>query len=220
MNFAGHIEVARLIGTPGSEGPDLAGFLLGSALPDFAAIGQFRLIKRPTDRAVAAGVDIHHRTDNVFHFHPWFRHHSSTVSSQLHREADVSRGAAMACGHVGVELLLDGHLLSTRTELRPLTQAVVDQTRAGTYQLDDLVAEDRRDDWLRHRERLAGWEVPDDYHRPDRVARMLWRILSRRERLSFTEDRIEPVANILAEHQEEIIEGSAVLLNDLVDDVG
>ena len=127
MNFVGHIEVARrLPGAPrapgepsaGFAGPggERAGYLVGAALPDFAAMGRFRLssaaaadgpVGERSRVGLRRGLEVHHRTDDAFHRHRWFREASVAVTERLQADG-VARGPAMACGHVGVELLLDG----------------------------------------------------------------------------------------------------------------
>ncbi len=211
VNFVGHIEVARLVGGGRSSSP---GFLLGAALPDLAAMGRFRLTDRPADPDMAAGVDLHHRTDDAFHRHPLFRSTSSAASTAL-AEAGLSRGASRACGHVGIELLLDGHLLGDRAVLRSSVEEAMATGADRAGELIDLVGPEHRAEWHHHLERLTDWPVPDDYHRPDAVARRLQRILSRRPRLRFSADDVGAVATGLAGQAHAVITGAPGLLDDL-----
>ncbi len=211
MNFVGHIEVARLVDGGRSSTP---GFLLGAALPDLAAMGRFRLTDRPADPDMAAGVDLHHRTDEVFHRHPLFRSTSSAASTAL-AEAGLSRGASRACGHVGIELLLDGHLLGDGTVLRSSVEVAMATAVDRSDELVDLVGPEHRAGWRHHLERLTDWPVPDDYHRPEAVARRLQRILSRRPRLRFSTDDIGAVATGLAGQARAVTTGAVGLLDDL-----
>lgn len=215
VNFVGHIEVATIVGGARSVSP---GFLLGAALPDLAAMGRFRLLSRPADTDLAAGIDLHHRTDDAFHRHPLFRTTSSAASAAL-AEAGLSRGASRACGHVGVELLLDGHLLDRGTALLTSVEAAMATAGSRADELADLVEPDRREAWRRHLDRVAAWPVPDDYHRPEAVARRLQRILSRRPRLRFSSDDVGTVATGLAGQALAVTRGAADLLDDLAGDL-
>ena len=216
MNFVGHVEVARRHRAASADGETEAavGFLIGAALPDLAAIGRFRLLQRPADPLVAAGIDLHHRTDDLFHRHPWFRTNCSALTARLD-ELGLPRGAARACGHVGVELLLDGHLLTERPRLRPSVQAMIEAAGAGAEEFGRLVTPERRAAWRDHLEQLAAWEVPGDYHHPEAVAARLQRILSRRSRLSFASDRVSEVAAALAERQTAVERNCDLLVEDL-----
>ncbi|MEL6985287.1 MAG: hypothetical protein AAFO29_22835 [Actinomycetota bacterium] len=213
MNFVGHVEVARAVAGATTASP---GFLLGAALPDLAAMGRFRLAGRSADDDIAAGVDLHHRTDDAFHRHPLFRTTSSAVSTAL-TEAGLSRGAARACGHVGVELMLDGHLLTRRTELRGAVDTAIAAAGDRTETLSELIEPAKRADWRTHLGRLAAWDVPDDYDQPAAVARRLQRILGHRPRLRFSADQIDTVAVGLDQYQQAVIEGAGDLLADLED---
>jgi hypothetical protein len=98
MNFFGHAVLADW------KCPD-SSFVLGSMLPDFAAM----LRVRPPlglEPRVARGIDFHHASDHVFHeledFRELVRHGVEWLTGQ-----NVRRGSARAAAHVGVELLLD-----------------------------------------------------------------------------------------------------------------
>lgn len=221
MNFVGHIHLARRYRAEadGAATSDLApidedGFLLGAALPDLAAMGRFRLDGPAGDPAVRAGVAVHHRSDDVFHRHPWFRTNARAVTEQLER-AGVSRGAARACGHVGVELLLDGRLLTTADDLAIAAGRALAAGAGGELGLDQVVAADRRTAWRRHLERLAGWDLPDDYHRPAAVAARLERILARRPRLRLDPADVPAVADALTTRWPAVEAGAGPLMDDL-----
>lgn len=98
MNFFGHAVVASWQ----SSSP---GFVLGAMVPDFATMIGAR-VPSATDDAVSAGIDFHHATDRVFHDAPTFRDLQSEARRTL-RERGLPRPAALAVGHVGVELVLD-----------------------------------------------------------------------------------------------------------------
>lgn len=215
MNFVGHIQLARLHLSGASSPPDdLGGFLLGAALPDFAAMGRFRLTDRPQDHSVQAGVGLHHRTDEAFHAHPWFRRHSKAVSAEL-EQAGIGRGAARACGHVGVELLLDGLLLDDVAELRSAVETTTARTTDRELGLHAVVDPARRDDWQEHLQSVATWPLPRDYRSPAAVSERLRRILARRPRLAFDAEHVTLVADTLATHQPELEKGVEALVSEL-----
>ncbi|MEM7325578.1 MAG: hypothetical protein AAF531_21005 [Actinomycetota bacterium] len=216
MNFVGHVRVA--IDQGGDR--DRLGFLIGAALPDIAAMGRFRLTNRPTDPDVQAGVALHHRTDDAFHGHPWFRDHSAAVTGNL-LDAGLPRGAARACGHVGVELLLDGYLLASGTDnLGGTTGEAMAAVNRPEFGLADLVDAEHRPDWGRHLRRTAGWPLPDDYREPAAVAHRLQRILDRRPRLRFDAEQADRVAQILADRRPLLEQGADELLAELAVAVG
>ncbi len=101
MNFFGHAVVA----TWRSRRP---GFVLGAMLPDFANM----LGVRPPEVVhpdLSDGVAFHHETDRVFHDAPTFRRLQLEARRTL-REMGLPRPGALAVGHIGVEILLDGAL--------------------------------------------------------------------------------------------------------------
>ncbi len=219
MNFVGHIHLAQLAlrrdGDDSQDEPiDRVGFLLGSALPDFAAMGRFRLAERPSDRSVAAGVDLHHKTDDAFHRHPWFLRLSKTVSTEL-QTAGIGRGAARACGHVGIELLLDGLLLDETPDLRDDVDRATARSTDPRLGLIDAVGVERQLDWVDHLDSVASWPLPMNYRSPTAVAERLRRILARRPRLSFDLADVALVGDTLARHQIELEAGASDLIEDL-----
>lgn len=215
MNFAGHVEVARHPSvSAAARGAAETAFHLGAVLPDLAAMGRFRLLARPDDPDLAAGIDFHHRTDDAFHGHRWFRTVSGAVSAELD-QAGLPRGASRACGHVGVELLLDGHLLRQRAPLAPAVQAAIDDAGRRVDDLVPLVEAEHRDRWRHHLLRVADWPVPADYHQPEAVAERLERILSRRPRLALPASDVASVAAALRRQQVAVIDGADALITDV-----
>ncbi len=226
MNFVGHIHLAqRYLHNVNPSGGDAGdgrrgdsydnvGFLLGAALPDFAAMGRFRITERPADPAVRSGIELHHRTDDAFHAHPWFRHLSKSVSTKL-EDAGIGRGAARACGHVGVELLLDGMLLEETAELRDAVERATARSIDQSLGLATAVDIDHRSDWEAHLDSVATWPLPSNYRNPGAVSERLRRILTRRPRLAFDVAHVSIVAMTLAEYQSELEAGAPRLLAEL-----
>lgn len=101
MNFFGHVVVA-------SWESDSSPFLLGAMVPDFATMIGAR-VPLSTHAEVAGGIRFHHRTDQIFHDSETFRDLSRSARERL-RALGVPRPQALAVGHIGVEILLDGAL--------------------------------------------------------------------------------------------------------------
>lgn len=101
MNFYSHAVIAaRRDGAPE--------LVLGAMLPDFAGMIRAR-VPRTHTLQLQAGLELHQRTDAVFHEAVAFRRLTALSVEQL-RARGVARGAARAAAHVGLELLLDGAL--------------------------------------------------------------------------------------------------------------
>jgi hypothetical protein len=169
--------------------------MLGAALPDLAAFGGFRLLLGGSpDPAVTAGIAFHHRTDDAFHRHPWFRDRSDAMAAALER-AGLGRGAAMACGHVGIELLLDGALHPNdedRVRFRRVLAGAADDGARSL--LAPLVDERFREAWLDHLELLASPRDLPPYDDPVAVAQRLHSICQHRPRLAFDRRGVDDVA--------------------------
>lgn len=213
MNAGGHIAVAARAGDladgDGATGPRL----LGSALPDFAAMGRFRLLGRTGNADVAAGIDLHHRTDDLFHRHPWFRARNRALTDDL-ETAGLDRGPAMACSHVGLELLLDGRLLAEPEHATANEVAIGALTVVGG-ELDELVTAPHRAAWRTHLERVGAHGLPTDYDDPVAVAWRLHRILVRRPRLALPEGQVAVVARSLGQRWDDIDRTALDLVDEL-----
>ncbi len=216
MNFVGHIQVAldQLDAPSPADEDHRLQLLVGAALPDVAAMGRFRLLHKADAPTVRTGIALHHRTDDAFHGHRWFQDHSHSVTTAL-AAAGLPRGAGRACGHVGVELLLDGFLLDRSPVLATMTDKAMASVTRPELGIHNMVEADRQADWRHHLQRTAGWPVPTDYRDPGAVAERLRRILDRRPRLRFYAHQTSQVANVLADHQPALEEGVDGLLADL-----
>ncbi|MEM9134095.1 MAG: hypothetical protein AAF962_24780 [Actinomycetota bacterium] len=211
MNAGGHIAVAHRLGT--FDGDDDSGVNLGAALPDLASIGHFRLRGSTDDDAVSHGIDLHHRTDDAFHQHPWFTGRNRELADRLGADG-VGRGPARACSHVGIELLLDGELLRDPTH----QAASADAYNGILDRLDDLeslVEAEHRARWRLHLTRVAERHLPDYYDDPQAVAALLHRILSARPRLALPTEHVPVVAAALADVQPDIAATATDLLGQL-----
>ena len=212
MNAGGHIAVVALLAERSGRKVDGAQ-LLGAALPDLAAMGRFRLVGKTDDEAVTRGIALHHRTDELFHRHAWFRDRNRSLTAML-SEAGLGRGPSMACSHVGIELLLDGELLKSEM-VTAATTAAFDAIEERSGDLLALVEEPHRARWRMHLQRLSDHRLPIDYHDPQAVAARLHRILASRPRLRLPEHQVPVVARSL-EGRKAAIDATAA---DLVDDL-
>ena len=100
----GHIATGLRVGGDPVDPP----FLVGTALPDFAAMARTRL--GAAEGSLGEGIALHHATDHAFHAEGWFLDLERELR-ELFRDDGLPDGGARACAHVGPELLLDGALL-------------------------------------------------------------------------------------------------------------
>jgi hypothetical protein len=144
------------------------------------------------DAELAAGVALHHRTDDAFHHAPIFLSLMGAAQDAL-EEAGLAHGPAMAVGHVGVELLLDGWLARAGQELG----ADEAQYRAA-LELEDPAIRWRPEEgtarWQLLRGRLLKSPLPGAYGDPGFVAERLVWILNQRPRLAVDEAGAELIA--------------------------
>lgn len=149
-------------------------------LPDFLSMARLRAPEIENEE-LREGVQMHHDTDEAFHGAPTFLSLMHEAQDEL-EDAGVHYGGAMAVGHVGVELLLDGWLVrkhgvdpiyrdALRAEPGPLRWRERDERPAAR--------------WQTLRDRLCEAPVPEGYQDPSFVADRLVRILSGRPRLAL-----------------------------------
>jgi acyl carrier protein phosphodiesterase len=176
VNFIGHATVALWTRTA----PE---FVLGSMLPDFAGMAGTRLARterHAVDDALAAGIALHHRTDDAFHGAPPFVDLLQETLDVL-TSLGVPRGSARAVAHIGTEMLMDGELVRAPAVGHAYTLAL-----AVERPLDALFVDaDGGPRWARLRDRLRSYGVPYDYRDPDSVLRRLQVVLQSRPRLAL-----------------------------------
>ena len=205
MNFIGHATVALW-----RSAEPL--FVLGSMLPDFASMAGTRLAREAPaqDGRLAQGIALHHQTDDVFHGVPSFTGLVQETIDQLTVQG-VSRGAARAVGHVGVEMLIDGELLRAPEVARAYTTAL--QAGAGIAPAFVDAAGTAR--WHSLRERLLAHGPPHDYREPDGVLWRLTHVLARRPRLALDAAASARVRAALPGLQRRVIDQLGTLLEVL-----
>jgi hypothetical protein len=184
VNFFGHAAVASWYVAPPARGK----VALGAMLPDFHAMAGARATS-VEDRDVAAGVELHHRTDRVFH--------RLAVVTGLMRElfdrlqaAGVSRGPARAASHAGMELLLDGILVDTPEHRDAYLEALAIDPVPATFDLPERIA------FVLSRLRQHG--VPFDLRRPDSVTNRIVRMTADRPLLAAKGDEPERMRGVFA----------------------
>ena len=210
MNLGAHITIAAAL----FDDPAVH---LGSALPDVATIGGFRIVAGSGTGSVGTGIAFHHATDSVFHSHPWFTSRQKQVFDAL-TAAGVSRGAARASAHVGVELLLDGELFGGEEGERRDASVGAAFAQATTVDgLESLVAYDARQQWKRHLDQLHRWSSPTYFRQPMGVARRMETILLARPRLAMGSDDVATVAAALEDVQPSIVDSAEAFCDEMID---
>ena len=204
MNFVAHVEVAHRVSTRRTQTDRLskAPLLVGAALPDLAAIGGFRLLARAATGDLAEGIRLHHRADDVFHADPRVRTLMGDLRGAL-LVAGVARGPARACGHVGVELLLDGQLMGDR-QVTQRVDGLLDSIARPSKEVLSAVAQPDRNVWESHLTLVAARIAPQAYKDPALIAGRLGRILARRPRLALSPGDIDPLSRALYELEPEV----------------
>ena len=191
MNFFGHAVLAHE--RDAGEDPR---FVLGAMFPDFCSMARLRL-QEVSDPVVAEGVAFHHVTDDAFHGAPLFLQLMHDAQERL-EEAGVSYGPALAVGHVGVELLLDGWLAARIAEREGPRRGAIGSFRAaleapaGSMRWRDGEQSEAR--WRTLRERLRDSPLPEAYGDPAFVADRMVFILKGRPRLALDEHGAREVA--------------------------
>ncbi|MCA9634193.1 MAG: hypothetical protein KC766_41395 [Myxococcales bacterium] len=181
MNFFGHLAVATWYSRD-------AAHHLGAMLPDLAT-----MLGAPAPMAelgrVAEGIELHHRTDAVFHACGPFRELNSKAFAELESRG-LPRGAARAVAHIGTEILLDGVLAEqarTRAAFRrALTFGAMNETALALRwrtppEPGRLAALCRV---------IAERDIQRDSQLPERVAYRLDRILGHRPRLRIPPEQL------------------------------
>jgi hypothetical protein len=178
VNFIGHAYVALWHSSEPS-------FVLGTMLPDFVGMAGTRLSQGAADHTpLGRGIALHHRTDDVFHGAEPFLQLTHATMERLIADG-LGRGPARAVGHLGVEMLLDGELLSEYEVLADAYRTALD----AATQLDParFAQPDGHDRFRVLAARLSAYGVPYDYRNTEAVAARLFRILARRPRLAIAE---------------------------------
>jgi hypothetical protein len=184
VNYFGHAAVASWYVAPPARGPAA----LGAMLPDFQTMSGARAIT-VDDAGVASGVELHHRTDAVFHGLPVVTGLMRELHERL-RAAGVSRGPARACAHVGMELMLDGVLLESAAHRDAYVEALAIDPVPATFDAPERI------DFVLARLRAHG--VPFDLRTPASVTARIVRMTADRPLLAAKSDDPERMRGVLA----------------------
>lgn len=159
-------------------------WVIGSMVPDFASMAGMRVVGVEGDAQLERGVDFHHRSDDAFHGAPIFVELMEDARVEL-EERGLGFGPAAAIGHVGVELLLDGHLSEVHGVPASYRSAVAEAAEVDqNLRFHDLGHFEGCRRWRGMCDRLGRAPLPEGYREPDFVAeRLIW-ILARRPRLA------------------------------------
>jgi hypothetical protein len=180
-------------------------------LPDFAAMAGVRL--KTVGGAVGAGIAHHRACDDVFHAHPWFTARCYALRDAL-LASGVSRGPARACAHAGVELLLDGALM-TDERVRTHVDDVFALASDAPRDVVEIVSAPDRDRWRGALLRITTTLDPGRYADVRFVAERLHRMTTRRPRLALPAADVDTVATQLAALRSDVLSTA----HDVVDDV-
>jgi hypothetical protein len=197
LNLVGHVALALRDDSPAPE----TDFLVGCMLPDLAAITRVRL-ERP-EGALGRGVAFHYSCDEAFHESEWFRARNLELRDAL-LDAGIERGPARACSHAGVEMLLDGALVSD-TRVAQATTQTLRAVGTSASELSALAPPAARQ---RLRERLhliSGSLDPSCYSDPQFVALGLHRMTSDRPRIELQYEHVDAITQALATLQPTIV---------------
>jgi hypothetical protein len=206
VNFFGHAVVA-------SWKAQASGVVLGAMLPDLASMSETRLVEVDHPE-LAAGLALHYRTDRVFHAASEFVALWRGATRAL-RARGLERGCALAAGHVGIELLLDGWLVERRKAREAYAAALRCGRQRKLGRRIRWADEAGRARWRALRRRLEEHGPPEDYRDPALVASRVERILRRRPRLALDARRAEITARCLPELQQMVYARAAPLIAEL-----
>ena len=199
MNFFGHAYLAA------RENPDPR-FLLGSMMPDFVGMIGARL-RAVEDPVITSGIAHHHEVDAAFHGAPLFLSLMGDAQDYL-ESRDLGHGPAMAVGHVGVELILDGWL-ATHGHRHDAFCGALKSASANTL---DWEHPDHARRWDLLCQRLADGTLPRAYLEPEFIASRLQLILSARPRLALRKEDAAIVETWATEARAQLHDKAAPLM--------
>ncbi len=162
-------------------------------LPDLAAIARVRLA-RPGGE-LGRGVEFHHACDAVFHESEWFRDANAQLRDVL-LDAGVGRGAARACSHAGVEMILDGALVE-HPHVHDTATRTLGAVHGGAVELAELAPSDSQGIAAERFRRIGGSLDPRRYADTRFVAERLNAMTMGRRRIELPAEQIGLVADAL-----------------------
>jgi hypothetical protein len=128
MNYFGHAALA--VWRSRTEPRESAErYILGAMLPDLLPMVGAKLRLQHLDEDVARGIQFHLEVDALFHETSAFVTMNRKALTDL-RQLGISRGPARACAHMGVEMLIDSHLIEDAELLDGYLKALTVGARA------------------------------------------------------------------------------------------
>jgi hypothetical protein len=219
MNLVGHVAVAV------RSDPDAApGLLAGAMLPDLAAIARIRLVASapatPADdamRGLTDGIALHHASDAVFHASSWFHRHNQGLRDAL-LDAGIDRGAARACAHAGLEMLLDGRLVEDHAVVGATDSAFDALSTSGAARAAAAAAVAPGDAaiWLDRLDQLGRSLDPRSYRSAMNVAHRLHRMTRGRARIELRAEHVARVADALGAYRPVVAHDSERVVDDVI----
>ena len=220
VNLVGHVAVATR-----RDGDASPGLLAGSMLPDLGSIARVRLMPASAGAApegdavrdLADGIALHHASDTAFHDLPWFHRHSRLLRDLL-LEAGVDRGPARACAHAGLEMLLDGVLVTDPVVERSTDAAFGALTTNGPIRdaAAAAVAPDDRVRWVERLDQIGRSLDPRAYASAPGIATRLHRMTQGRARIELRVEHVDHVAVALEAHRPVVVRDSAQVVDDVL----
>ena len=198
MNFFGHAVIANAV-------DDEPCFVLGAMIPDYESMTRTKLIRGAP--SVRRGIALHHVTDDAFHRAPIFVAFCTQAFEALTARG-VRRGTARAVAHVGIEMLLDGHLAHDRAATRGFVDALHSASDGA-----ELHWSDGGRGFDRLAARLIDWGQPADYASVPFVVHRLHDALRERPRLAIVDHDTAAVTSVLSETQPRIAENAEALID-------
>lgn len=183
-------------------------------LPDLCGMANLRL-EELYDPRLDAGARFHHLCDDIFHKHPLFIELAEAARDRLQAQA-MPRGAAAAIGHVGVELLMDGALVTSGEILADYRAAIDEFARiSGEIKFHGLDPDESGNRSRHLASHLVSAPIPLGYVDPTFVAKRLIRILASRPVLAIPGDREDLVYQWTADSAPEIFEVTSRLIDEV-----
>jgi hypothetical protein len=184
-------------------------------LPDVATIARVR-VTRPGGE-MGRGVEYHHSCDAVFHDSPWFLERNLRLRDDL-LVAGVDRGAARACAHAGLEMVLDGACVGDDRVQSHVRDALATlDNRAES--LAELAAEHDRERWVATVQRIARVLDTNGYADPASITMRLQRMTAGRRRIELRADQASAVTTVLATAQPEVLAAAPGVLAGVRDGI-
>jgi hypothetical protein len=159
---------------------------------------------------LADGIALHHAADRAFHADEWFLTMERALRSGLLADG-LPEGGARACGHVGVELLLDGAFVHD-AGVHDAVGRVYDEIGAPSDAVVALAEPHERVRWHEHLVGISQRLDPVSYDDAAAVARRLHTIASRRPRLAFPSSMVDVVCTRLRALQPRIADDAPTVL--------